>query len=691
MSDIRINVQVLSQAATASVSGLGREAAKADKSFDKLNVSIKQGGKFLTTFGGNLAAIGVSKAIGLLTQGFSTLSNTILSSTQSLETAATQFEVLTGSAGAANAIIKDLQEFTARTPFQFAGVSAAAQRLLSFGFTIDEVKTNLQDLGDVSAASGADIGELSLIFGQVRAAGKLTGERLLQLQERAIPIGPALAKSLGVAESSVRDLVSQGKVDFATFEAAFQSLNDTGEFAFGGIEKRSQTLAGRISTLRDNFELFAAGVGQRLAPALKAGTTALTEFIQQLSNDQGFNNFLDTVAGAIPGAVRLLANTLIGLIEVFASVRVTAGAVVGSLFLISSGALQAAESTLALVAATGKFVGIDTSGIDSARQSIENLKNAAAETASDIANDNREINASTQELRNTINSGADTLIRRYNEEKAAAEATANAVVEANTKKIESEQQFRTLGQLLAEQAKEREVLAREEALAVREAQAEEDFQFLQTNLGRDEAARVAAEAKRLENAGKTEQALKVLGDARVKAEQNRIKTEAELEKERVADRRDSLSTIATLQNSNNKTLATIGKAAALTQIAIDGPQAVVKALAAFPPPINFVAAAAVGAAVAAQAARVSGLAFQDGGIVPGNSFSGDNVFARVNSGEMILNRQQQATLFDIANSRGGDSGQMIETTTILELDGEVLTTAVSRSVANGRILGESGV
>ena len=43
--------------------------------------------------------------------------------------------------------------------------------------------------------------------------------------------------------------------------------------------------------------------------------------------------------------------------------------------------------------------------------------------------------------------------------------------------------------------------------------------------------------------------------------------------------------------------------------------------------------------------------FADGGIVGGNSFQGDNVLARVNSGEMILNREQQATLFNKVNKQ----------------------------------------
>jgi hypothetical protein len=45
--------------------------------------------------------------------------------------------------------------------------------------------------------------------------------------------------------------------------------------------------------------------------------------------------------------------------------------------------------------------------------------------------------------------------------------------------------------------------------------------------------------------------------------------------------------------------------------------------------------------------------FAEGGIVPGGSYTGDQVPAYVNSGEMILNRSQQATLFNMANENGG--------------------------------------
>lgn len=68
------------------------------------------------------------------------------------------------------------------------------------------------------------------------------------------------------------------------------------------------------------------------------------------------------------------------------------------------------------------------------------------------------------------------------------------------------------------------------------------------------------------------------------------------------------------------------------------------------------AVAALGATVAAALASARSQKtqrFASGGIVGGNSFTGDRVTANVNSGEMVLTKAQQARLFKLANGQGG--------------------------------------
>ena len=100
-------------------------------------------------------------------------------------------------------------------------------------------------------------------------------------------------------------------------------------------------------------------------------------------------------------------------------------------------------------------------------------------------------------------------------------------------------------------------------------------------------------------------------------------------------------TAVTAANTAVTTTNTAAKAGeAITNVTASG--------AKLPFPANIAAIAAGVAAVVAALAMISG-AFADGGVVGGNSPSGDKLLVRVNSGEMILNAAQQARLFAIAD------------------------------------------
>lgn len=75
-----------------------------------------------------------------------------------------------------------------------------------------------------------------------------------------------------------------------------------------------------------------------------------------------------------------------------------------------------------------------------------------------------------------------------------------------------------------------------------------------------------------------------------------------------------------------------------------------KTAAASGPAAAFLLPALIGAAVGFVAASFAGIKFAHGGIVPGGSYTGDKIPAMLNSGEAVMNSQQQAnTLMAIAN------------------------------------------
>jgi hypothetical protein len=88
-----------------------------------------------------------------------------------------------------------------------------------------------------------------------------------------------------------------------------------------------------------------------------------------------------------------------------------------------------------------------------------------------------------------------------------------------------------------------------------------------------------------------------------------------LDAAKIQARKDTLSTMSGLQDSNNKTMAAASKAFAAYEIAVSTPPAIAKALQAYPPPFSFVAAGLVAAAMAKQVAALGGVKLAEGGIV----------------------------------------------------------------------------
>lgn len=172
-------------------------------------------------------------------------------------------------------------------------------------------------------------------------------------------------------------------------------------------------------------------------------------------------------------------------------------------------------------------------------------------------------------------------------------------------------------------------------------------------------------------------------------------------KQRADNLKSTMATMATYSESGNSELAQIGKAAAISMATIDGIAAVQKALASAPPPFNFALAGIVGTATALNVSKMAGVKFETGGIVPGASFTGDSIHAQINSGEMILNRGQQATLFNqINNGTGGSNESVIEAINnlgnriatmeiVLQADDTEIARSASRGVQNGVIIGEN--
>lgn len=180
------------------------------------------------------------------------------------------FTTFLGDADKANKTISELNEFSNVTPFTNDEVIKAGKSLLAFGTPVEQLKTDLKAIGDISAGTGKDFNELSTIYGKARIAGTLYAEDINQLVEAGVPIIGQFAKQMGVSEKQVKTLASEGKIGFGQLETAFQTLTGEGGQFSNLMEKQSKTVGGQISTLEGQLQTFGVNMGEALLPVIQS-------------------------------------------------------------------------------------------------------------------------------------------------------------------------------------------------------------------------------------------------------------------------------------------------------------------------------------------------------------------------------------------------------------------------------------
>lgn len=101
-----------------------------------------------------------------------------------LEQTRIAFTTMTGDARIADAFIREMTQFAKTTPFEIGQLETASKQLLAYGFEIENILPTLKAMGDIASGVGMDkLPNLIYALGQVRAAGKLTGNELRQFTE----------------------------------------------------------------------------------------------------------------------------------------------------------------------------------------------------------------------------------------------------------------------------------------------------------------------------------------------------------------------------------------------------------------------------------------------------------------------------------------------------------------------------
>lgn len=181
------------------------------------------------------------------------------------------FETILGSQEKANALMAQLTETAAKTPFEMQDVTQGAKQLLAYGTSAEEVNDTLIRLGNIASGLSIPLGDLVQLYGTTMTQGRIFTQDLRQFMGRGIPLAKELAKQFGVTEAEVQQLVTNGKVGFEEVRKALENLTDEGGMFYQLMEKQSASLAGQYSNLQDAITQMVNEIGQASQEMLSSG------------------------------------------------------------------------------------------------------------------------------------------------------------------------------------------------------------------------------------------------------------------------------------------------------------------------------------------------------------------------------------------------------------------------------------
>lgn len=178
-----------------------------------------------------------------------------------------------------------MKSLSIESPFQFKELATYAKQLASFSVPYEEIYDTTKRLADISAGVGVDMSRIILAYGQIKSAGVLKGTELRQLTEAGIPVLDKLAEKFSQIEGravSVGDVfgkISQKLVPFEMINDIFKDLTSEGGKFYNMQAIQADTLSGKISNLKDAYDIMLTKVGESNEGALKMGVGVLYDLI----------------------------------------------------------------------------------------------------------------------------------------------------------------------------------------------------------------------------------------------------------------------------------------------------------------------------------------------------------------------------------------------------------------------------
>lgn len=589
----------------------------AEKATEGVKKGFSDSGRIFDNFVANLASSAVTSAFNTLSSAISSVAGFLKESAHEAAEAEQNYNNL-------------------KIALRTAGVvsETAAHQFDEFAKSI-QLTTKYSD--DAVLNAGALIQQL----------GKLSEEGLEEATKAAVDLSAALGIDLETAARMVGKAangevatftrwgisIKEGKDIAETFANTLDTLNSK----FGGTAAAQvKTFAGAQELLNNQYSELKESIGNviiqnpaliKLTEGLATAFVNLTNWVTQ--NKQALTNLIsgalifvvDGIALTIQ-SVQILTLGFLKLTEVY----LTTQRAIGSIAQYVPGVIgQTAKLTNAVADAMLPKIRAAMEGIagpvENLRQGLVNVSNSMAEASR--AQESAAVRATQASIQSV-----DAVISKQGE-----------LTEAQARKAEEDRQKKSqeiMDEIAMEQQKN-QMLAAE-----------------------DQYANAEEIARRQETIAKLMESEELSSKQKQDLKKKEVDFARQLDEKRKADQLATLNYISSLQQAKSKELQVIGKAAAMTTATIDGIVAVQKALSAFPPPFNFIAAGLVGTATAANVARIAGVELATGITEVPAGYPNDTFPAKLTSGERVVDAGTNQDLKAYLAQGGGGSRDILE-------------------------------
>jgi len=266
------------------------ELIKQPNLFNKMQDAMEKVSSKMATMGKTLTVSVTAPLVALATLG--------VKYNADMEQYQAGLETMLGSADKATSMLLDLKTMANKTPFETTDLIKASQTMLAFGMSSGSTMSALSMLGDVSMGNKDKLNSLTLAFAQVQSTGKLMGQDLLQMVGQGFNPLQIISEKTGRSMSDLKDDMSDGAISADMVTEAFKTATSEGGRFYGAMDKQSQTMTGKLSTLKDAFSSTLGELTTTLLPTITKIMDKLSQLVGWFSKlDEGSKSTILTFVG----------------------------------------------------------------------------------------------------------------------------------------------------------------------------------------------------------------------------------------------------------------------------------------------------------------------------------------------------------------------------------------------------------